>query len=72
MCCTLMATLIGCEKVDQAFETVDKVKAFKTDLEKKGNEVKKKAQGLIPESSRGLLGTEERESKDKKNEDKDD
>ena len=36
MCLTVMATLIGCEKVDQAFETIDKVKSYKTDLEKKG------------------------------------
>ena len=64
--CTVMATLIGCEKVDQVFETIDKVKSYKTDLEKKGNEVKEKAQGLIPEPARGLLGTEKKESKDAK------
>ena len=71
MCCALMATLIGCEKVDQVFETIDKVKSYKTDLEKKGNEVKEKAQSLIPEPARGLLGNEKKESKDAKDKEKD-
>jgi Skp family chaperone for outer membrane proteins len=71
MCFTVMATLIGCEKVDQAFETIDKVKSYKTDLEKKGNEVKEKAQSLIPEPARGLLGNEKKESKDSKDKEKD-
>ena len=70
MCLTVMATLIGCEKVDQAFETIDKVKSYKNDLEKKGNEVKEKAQSLIPEPARGLLGTEKKESKDAKDKEK--
>jgi Skp family chaperone for outer membrane proteins len=72
MCFTVMATLIGCEKVDQAFETIDKVKSYKTDLEKKGNEVKEKAQSLIPEPARGLLGTEKKESEGKTDKGKDD
>ena len=71
MCCALMVTLIGCEKVDQVFETIDKVKSYKTDLEKKGNEVKEKAQSLIPEPARGLLGNEKKESKDAKDKEKD-
>lgn len=72
MCCALMATFVGCDKVDQVFETIDKVKSFKTDLEKKGNEVKEKSQGLIPEPARGLLGTEKKESKDKTDKGKED
>jgi hypothetical protein len=72
ICFTVMVNLIGCEKVDQAFETIDKVKSFKTDLEKKGNEAKEKAQGLIPEPVRGLLGNEKKESKDSKDKGKDD
>lgn len=70
MCFTVMVTLIGCEKVDQVFETIDKVKSYKTDLEKKGNEVKEKAQSLIPEPARGLLGTKKKESKDAKDKEK--
>jgi len=72
VCFTVMATLIGCEKVDQAFETIDKVKSYKTDLEKKGNEVKEKAQSLIPEPTRGLFGIEKKESKNAKDKDKND
>jgi hypothetical protein len=72
MCFTVMATLIGCDKVDQVFETVDKVKTFKTDLEKKGKDVKEKAQGLIPEPARELLGTEKKESEGKTDKGKDD
>jgi hypothetical protein len=71
MCFTIMATLIGCEKVDQAFETIDKVKAYKTDLEKKGKEVKEKALSLIPKPARGSLGNEKKESKDTKDNEKD-
>lgn len=72
MCCALMATFMGCDKVDQVFETVDKVKTFKTDLEKKGKDVREKAQGLIPEPARGLLGTEKKESEGKTDKGKDD
>jgi len=34
-------SLTACEKVDQAFEAVDKVKTIKSDIEKKADEVKK-------------------------------
>jgi Skp family chaperone for outer membrane proteins len=33
--------VFGCEKVDQAFETVEKAKALKNDIEKTADQVKK-------------------------------
>jgi hypothetical protein len=37
----LFVGAVACEKVDQAFETVEKVKALKSDIEKTADQVKR-------------------------------
>ncbi len=37
--------IVACEKIDQAFEAVDKAKSIKTDLEKSGSELMKNFTG---------------------------
>ncbi len=44
-CMFLILFLIACDKVDQAFETVDKVKTLKSDIEKTADQVKKDLTG---------------------------
>lgn len=64
---TIAAFLAGttaCEQAQQAIDTVDKAKVLKDDIQKKTNEVKKKALELIPGSS----AAEGRGEKDKKDE----
>lgn len=58
---TLVMGLIACEQAQQAFDTIDKAKVLKDDIEKKANEVREKAVELIP----GPLG-EAGDNKDKK------
>lgn len=63
----------GCEKVDQAFEAVDKAKAIKTDVEKKFNDTKKdltgKAEEITQKISKDLPVVPLKEGKEKKSSD---
>ena len=43
---------VACEKVDQAFEAVDKAKKIKTDLEKSGSEMMKNFTGKGEETGK--------------------
>lgn len=51
----LFVSLLGCEKVDQAFETVEKVKALKTDIKKTTGQVKKDLTGKAEEIKKNTL-----------------
>lgn len=51
----LFVGLLGCDRVDQAFETVEKVKALKTDIEKTAGEVKKDLMGKTEEIKKNTL-----------------
>ena len=37
----VFVSVVGCERVDQAFETLEKAKALKSDIEKTADQVKK-------------------------------
>jgi hypothetical protein len=41
--------VVGCEKVDQAFEAVEKAKALKTDIEQTADRMKKELTGKAEE-----------------------
>jgi hypothetical protein len=51
----LFVGLLGCDRVDQAFETVEKVKALKTDIEKTAGQVKKDLMGKAEEIKKNTL-----------------
>jgi hypothetical protein len=57
----LFLCLTGCEQAQQALDTIDKAKSFKSDIEKKANEVKEKARSLIPGSGGDGSGEKERD-----------
>lgn len=48
-------SVIGCEKIDQAFEAVEKVKALKGDLGKTADQVKKDLTGQAEEIKKKAL-----------------
>jgi hypothetical protein len=60
--------LVGCEQAQQALDAVDKAKSLKGDIEKKANEVKDKALGLVPRNTGKGKSEEEKKGGDGENE----